>query len=125
MHIIEYYINKVLDISYTLFLILQMFGFVITTTTIKNATDISQNLQVYQQVLSSPSMYDNEFTTTEYDSNDIYGYRCKCWIIESDPMVCRLYIIFYNINFIYIQIKMKRSQMVSRPKNYQSNVRKF
>lgn len=87
MHIIEYYINKVLDISYTLFLILQMFGFVITTTTIKNATNISPNLQVYQQVASSPSMYDNEFTTAEYESNDIYGYRCKCWIIESDPMV--------------------------------------
>lgn len=88
MHIIEYYISKVLYISYKLFLLLQMFGFVITTTTIKSATNISSNLQIYQQVSSSsPPTFDNEFTTTEYASNDIYGHRCKCWIIETDPMV--------------------------------------
>lgn len=98
MHIIEYYISKVLYISYKLFLLLQMFGFVITTTTIKNATDISSNLQIYQQVSSSPPSYENELTTTEYTSNDIYGYRCKCWIIETDPMVS-MYINYQN--FIY------------------------
>lgn len=99
MHIIEYYINKVLYISYKLFLLLQMFGFVITTTTIKNAISISSNLTINQQVSSSTSTYDNEFQTTNYyESNDIYGYRCKCWIIESDPMVSCFLLFEHSVN---------------------------
>lgn len=87
MHIIEQYISEVLSFSCKLFIFLQMFNYVITTAAIKNSGFVSSNSKLY----SSSSEYQNEFTTTEYEFDDLNKFHCKCWIFETNPMVSDSY----------------------------------